>query len=123
MTRRTDQKAAIGAVIEAAERPLTAQEICELAQEAVPGLGIATVYRNVKSLVESDGLCAVDLPGEPTRYERADLGHHHHFQCDECGRVFDVHGCPGGVKAIVPDGFQLRHHEILMYGRCDACSG
>lgn len=121
MKRKTDQKAAIREVIEHADRPLTAQEICDLAQFAVPGLGIATVYRNVKSLVEREHLVAVELPGEPVRYERAGLEHHHHFQCDDCGRVFDVHGCPGGVKAIVPDGFQLRSHEILMYGRCDAC--
>lgn len=121
MARRTDQKAAIRGVIETASRPLTAQEICDLAQGDVPGLGIATVYRNVKALVAKHDLQAVELPGEPTRYERADLEHHHHFQCDDCGRVFDVHGCPGGVSAIVPNGFQLRSHEILMYGRCDAC--
>ena len=121
MSRRTDQKAAIRQVIEDAERPLTAQEICDLAQGDVPGLGIATVYRNVKALVENDLAHAVELPGEPARYERTDIGHHHHFQCDGCGKVFDVHGCPGGVKAMLPEGFELRHHEILMYGRCDTC--
>ena len=122
MPRRTDQKAAIRTAISDAARPLTAQEICEAAQGEVPGLGIATVYRNVKTLVGDEWLTPVELPGEPTRYERADLGHHHHFQCDTCGRVFDVHGCPGGVRAIVPEGFELRHHEILMYGTCDACT-
>ena len=122
MKRKTDQKAAIRAAIEAAERPLTAQEICELAQVEVPGLGIATVYRNVKTLLANEWLSVVELPGAPVRYERANLGHHHHFQCDDCGRVFDVHGCPGGVKAIVPDGFELHRHEILMYGRCDVCA-
>ena len=122
MKRRTDQKAAIREAIEAAERPLTAQEICELAQASVPGLGLATVYRNVKALVEREWLVPVELPGEPIRYELADLGHHHHFQCDGCGKVFDVHGCPGGVRAMLPAGFELRHHEILMYGQCDACA-
>lgn len=121
MSRKTDQKAAIRQVFEDSGRPLTAQEICDLAQGDVPGLGIATVYRNVKSLVESDWLHPVELPGEPARYERTDLGHHHHFQCDGCGKVFDVHGCPGGVSAMLPAGFELRHHEILMYGRCDQC--
>lgn len=122
MARRTDQKAAIRAVIESAERPLTAQEICDTAQGDVPGLGIATVYRNVKSLVQKGFLHAVDLPGEPSRYELADLGHHHHFQCDDCGKVFDVHGCPGGVAALLPDGFEMNRHEIVMYGRCEACA-
>ena len=122
MARRTDQKAAIRTVIENAEHPLTAQEICDAAQDEVPGLGIATVYRNVKNLTAKGYLHAVDLPGEPSRYELADLEHHHHFQCDDCGRVFDVHGCPGGVAAIVPAGFQLRTHEIVMYGTCEECA-
>ena len=120
MSRRTDQKAAIRKAIEHAGRPLTAQEICDLAQDDVPGLGIATVYRNVKALESSGWLAAVDLPNEPTRYELAALDHHH-FQCDDCKKVFDVHGCPG-VKAIIPQGFELRSHEILMFGRCDACT-
>ncbi len=122
MTRRTDQKSAIRDAIDNSERPLTAQEICDVAQIEVPALGIATVYRNVKALVASEWLVVVELPGEPTRYERANLGHHHHFRCDDCGRVFDVHGCPGGVRAIIPEGFKLRAHEILMYGSCDACA-
>lgn len=121
MSRRTDQKAAIRQVIETTGRPLTAQEICELAQEQVPGLGIATVYRNVKALEKSGFAQSVDLPNEPTRYELAALDHHHHFQCDDCGKVFDVHGCPG-VRALLPQGFELRSHEILMFGRCVECT-
>jgi Fur family ferric uptake transcriptional regulator len=119
--RRTDQKAAIRQAIADAKRPLTAQEILAAAQKLVPGMGIATIYRNVKKLVSSGWLKAVELPGEPSRYERSELDHHHHFQCDDCGRVFDVPGCTGGVGDIVPDGFQLRTHEILMYGRCMEC--
>jgi Fur family ferric uptake transcriptional regulator len=119
--RKTDQKEAIRRAIAGAERPLTAQEILDAAQGFVPGIGIATVYRNVKKLCSSGWLRTVELPGEPSRYERAEMEHHHHFQCDDCGRVFDVPGCTGGVGEIVPDGFQLRTHEILMYGRCGEC--
>ena len=122
MKRKTDQKAAIREVIAASERPLTAPEILELAQEQVAGIGIATIYRNVKNMVESGRLVTVELPGEPARYEVAGLDHHHHFQCDSCGKVFDVPGCTGGVRALVPHGFQLRAHEIVMYGLCEGCA-
>jgi len=120
--RKTDQKTAIREVIGASRRPLTAQEILDEAQAIVPGIGIATVYRNVKSLVSSGWLRTVDLPAEPTRYERHDLDHHHHFQCEDCGRVFDVPGCTGGVRDLLPAGFQLHHHEIVMYGLCAECN-
>ena len=43
MSRKTPQREAIREAIEAADRPLSPQEILELAQRAVPQLGIATV--------------------------------------------------------------------------------
>lgn len=92
-----------------------------MAQDDVPGLGIATVYRTVKGLVEEGWLAPIDIPGQPTCYEAADLEHHHHFHCRGCGRVFDVDGCPGNVLSIGPPGFKVEAHEVILYGRCTAC--
>ena len=108
--------------IRAAGRPLSPQEILEATRESIPGLGLATVYRNVKAMVESHWLQTVELPGSPDRYEIADRGHHHHFHCRGCDRVFDVEGCPGNLGTMTPRGFELESHEIVLYGRCSACS-
>jgi Fur family transcriptional regulator, ferric uptake regulator len=121
-TRRTEQKEAIRRTLEAAARPLSAPEILDAAQTLVPGLGIATVYRNLKQLVDEQWLRPVDLPGEPSRYERAGHDHHHHFQCDACGRVFDVPGCARGIENNAPDGFVVVRHEVLLYGTCAECA-
>ena len=56
MERNTRQRTAIRDAIALANRPLLAQEVLDAAQNQVPGLGIATVYRNIKSLVEEDVL-------------------------------------------------------------------
>ena len=109
------------AAIERAGRPLSPQEILEATQEEIPGLGLATVYRNVKAMVESRWLVAVELPGVPDRYEIADQGHHHHFHCRHCDRVFDVEGCPGNLDTLIPKDFSLETHEIVLYGRCADC--
>lgn len=123
MERKTAQGDAIRAVIEYAARPLTAQEVLDLARVQVPRVGIATVYRNLKSLVEDGWLKLVDLPGDPSsRYERAHHGHHHHFQCNTCNRVFDIHGCPRGLEQITPNGFTVQRHELLLYGLCADCN-
>jgi Fur family ferric uptake transcriptional regulator len=122
MERHTRQRAAIRQVIETARRPLSTQEILELAQSSVPGMGIATVYRNVKALLDERDIDQVSLPGEAPRYERARQPHHHHFQCTRCQRVFDVFACPGGIQQMVPPGFVLEHHEVTLYGRCGECS-
>lgn len=121
MSRKTEQRAAIRQVFEETQRPLNAQEVLERAQAHYESLGIATVYRNLKSLVDEGWLATVELPNEPARYELADLEHHHHFQCSTCSRVFDIPGCAQGVKSLAPEGFEVTHHEVLLYGVCPEC--
>jgi len=97
MERSTRQRSAIRTVIDAAGRPLSPQEVLETAQAEVPALGLATVYRNLKTLVDQGEISVVTLPGDSPRYESAEHAHHHHFQCTNCKRVFDVHACPGDL--------------------------
>lgn len=121
--RRTTQRDAIRSAIAGAGRPLSHGEIHELAALECPGLGVATVYRNVKRLVEAGEVAEVPLPGEPPRYETQHAAdhHHHHFRCDGCGKVYDLHGCPGRLSELLPEGFSLRSHEILLFGSCSEC--
>jgi Fur family ferric uptake transcriptional regulator len=119
--RSTAQRVAIRTVLQASRRPLTAGEILEQASASTPGLGIATVYRTVASMVESGWLQAVQLPGEPTRYEPADQAHHHYFHCTGCGKAFSVDGCPGELSELTPSGFEVERHEIVLYGSCRVC--
>lgn len=121
MARRTQQREAIQETLRRADRPLSPQEIHEGASQEVENLGMATVYRNVKSLVDDGWLRAVDLPGAPSRYELANKDHHHHFHCNACDRVFEVDDCPGSLRGLAPDGFEAESHEIILYGRCPEC--
>ena len=122
MERRTRQRDAIREVVEAANRPLSAAEIHEASESRLTGIGIATVYRTIKSLIDAGEVVTVSLPGDTPRYERAALGHHHHFHCRACGRVFEVHGCPKNLSRLAPRGFEVDGHEIILYGRCSGCA-
>jgi len=84
---------------------------------------MATVYRNLKSLVDDGALKIVTLPGEGARYETTSVAehHHHHFQCTNCQRVFDVHACTGDIDSMAPKGFSVERHELTLYGRCADC--
>ncbi len=64
MERSTRQRSAIRAAIDAAQRPLSPQEVLAASQAAVAGLGLATVYRNLKLLVEAGEIQQVTLPGD-----------------------------------------------------------
>jgi len=122
MARHTTQRQAIQAVFDTANRPIGPQEVRQAAQEASPALGMATVYRAINNLLEEGWLVSVNLPGEPARYERAGKRHHHHFHCNQCNRVFEADGCSLSLKNLVPEGFKLMTHEIVLYGLCAGCS-
>ncbi len=121
MQRETKQRRAIRRVFLESGRPLVPEEVVEGGKRFAATLGIATVYRNVKRLVEEGWLKTVEIPGDPVRYELASHPHHHHFVCRDCERAFDVHGCPQEIDSLAPDGFQVESHEIVLYGTCPAC--
>lgn len=121
MERNTRQRGAIREAIALAGRPLLPQEVLDAAQQGAPGLSIATVYRNLRTMVDEGELHSVMLPGENARYELAGGGHHHHFQCLKCQRVFEVEACPGDLASLAPPGFTVEDHELTLYGRCREC--
>ncbi|MBN2372138.1 MAG: transcriptional repressor, partial [Vicinamibacteria bacterium] len=92
-----------------------------LAQARVPGIGIATVYRAVRRMLEKGRLVMVRLPGGSVAYESAGRPHHHHFHCHVCGRAWDLPGCPLPGRLCVPPRFRIESHELVIHGRCDDC--
>lgn len=121
MERNTRQRTAIREAIARAARPLLPQEVLDAAQPGASGLSIATVYRTLRLLVDEGELRSVVLPGENARYELARDGHHHHFQCLMCQRVFEVDACPGNLASLAPPGFTVEDHDLTLYGRCSEC--
>ena len=71
--RDTKQRAAIRDTFKnAGNRLLSPKEVTAMASEQIPGLGIATVYRNIKTMVSLGELQAVMLPGQADRYTLAE---------------------------------------------------
>ncbi len=103
-------------------RPLSPKEILSQAQASVTGLGLATVYRALKHLAEEGLVKVVEIPGESPRYELAGKGHHHHFCCRVCAKVYEIEGCCGHYHDAVPAGFEIEGHEVVIFGRCGACT-
>lgn len=122
--RQTRQRDTILRVIQEAGGPLSIPEIHAQAQATLPGMGVATVYRTLKLLGEAHQVNGVILPSGETRYERAGLGHHEHFQCRACSQVFDLSICPVHIPAgtVLPGGFVVEDHEMTIYGLCSQCA-
>lgn len=121
MQRDTQQQRAIRKVFNEAGHPLSPHEVLKNAQVLAPKLGIATVYRVLKGLMLQGWLTPVELPGEPQRYEVAGKPHHHHFSCRGCRKLYKMEGCPSDIARLVPPGFHMEDHELIVYGLCDQC--
>lgn len=116
-------------VLATSANALTPPAIRDRARRAVPEISLSTVYRHLKSLVEEGGVLRVELPGQPVHFEalrkpahRHASDHHHHFHCNACDRIYPIDACPGPMKDLVPRGFRVDGHEIVLHGRCAQCA-
>lgn len=121
MVRTTQQRKAIYNALVKSGRPLSVDEVFTLAKNDASGLGIATVYRNLKTLLEEGQIIQVDLPGYPPHWE-VPASHHHHFLCRTCNRLFEIQACPDNIKQLLPEGYTLEEHDILLRGQCNTCT-
>jgi Fur family transcriptional regulator, ferric uptake regulator len=105
-----------------AERPLTVAEVLLKTQATIPSLNEATVYRNLRSLIEEGHLTQLAHPEAGALFERADQPHHHHFFCRQCLLVFNLPGCPLDKAKRKLHGFIAEGHEIFYRGLCRRCA-
>lgn len=123
--KNTQQRKAIISVFEKQKRPLNANELHVEAMKQVKRIGIATIYRAIKSLKDEKVIVAANIPGEAPYYELSNLKHHHHFKCNSCGVVLDVEEClideSKLKKSASKNGLKIKEHSITLFGECDAC--
>ncbi len=121
MKRNTIQKTAIEKVFRQHERPLGIDEVLKYGRMLVESLNQATVYRNLKNLIDDGWLKRISHPILGSLYERTGKGHHHHFYCRGCKRAFDLPGCPLKQENAAPEGFIVEDHELFLFGVCPSC--
>ena len=122
MQRKTSQRSAIEQVFLEEDRPLGIDEILQQARARVASLNLATVYRNLKLLIDKGWLSQISHPTMGTLYERSGKGHHHHFYCRGCNRVYELPGCSFNHNEAAPEGFVVEDHSIFISGMCPSCA-
>ncbi|WP_304248937.1 Fur family transcriptional regulator [Limosilactobacillus gastricus] len=108
------------------ERYLEVTYVDQLMRQQYPGVSHNTIYRNLEEF-QTAGIVeitqrshgkAVKLSCDQEAHE-----HHHHFICQECGRVTEIHMKPFDLEfyqAQLP-GAEITGHEFELYGRCADC--
>ncbi len=121
MKRNTVQKTAINQVLDTSALPLSAEMLLGKAREFAPRMNLATLYRNLKLLIEEGAVTKISHPDSGILYEKTSEEHHHHFYCRVCKQTIDLPGCPLKTVSLVPDNFVAESHELFISGVCNTC--
>ena len=90
----------------------------------MPAISLATVYKNLETLVGCGMALKLTWSDGSSRYDgRTDP--HHHARCDRCGVVMDIPGNP--PPEIVADpgvcpGFHVTGYRLELTGLCADCA-
>lgn len=105
---------------------LTPESLHNLIQDKFPDLktGIATVYRTLSLLEESDMVTSLSFGAQGKKYELGAKHHHDHFICTVCGSITEFVDDQIEVrqhKIAKELGFDMQDHSMQIYGICKNC--
>ncbi|WP_457747044.1 Fur family transcriptional regulator [Sulfurimonas sp.] len=105
---------------------LTPEALHHLIQEQYPELktGIATVYRTLSLLEDSNVVTSLSFGAQGKKYELGAKEHHDHLICTECGEIteFVDEEIEKRQHAITAElGFKMSDHSMQIYGICKKC--
>lgn len=125
--RRGGGRNAVIELLDEQECALSAQEIEDALRERDRKVGRATVYRVLEELDGLGLLSRVEIGDGVTRYESVfpdGIEHHHHFVCDNCGRLipFVDDDLERAIRRIARrEGFAVADHDVTLHGTCPDC--
>lgn len=117
--RATRQRVEIFAAIQDNHAHPTADDICSLVRQTLPGISLATVYNCLDSLVTCGLIRRVCTDRDAARYEPAQDSHAHFF-CRDTRQVFDIALSEAKIRALLallPPGFEADSLELRFEGR------
>ena len=108
-------------LMENASHP-TAVEIFEGVNRLDPRSSKATVYRNLRDLVDAGLVREVAVEGRSARFDLKGM-QHHHFICDRCGTVENMDWFDVPMPASQLTGKRVvREYELILRGLCGGCA-
>ncbi|MEA1956598.1 MAG: Fur family transcriptional regulator [Campylobacterota bacterium] len=105
---------------------LTPESLHHLIQEKYEDLktGIATVYRTLALLEDSNMVTSLSFGAQGKKYELGAKEHHDHLICTQCGAITEF------VDEQIEDrqhkiadelNFKMQDHSMQIYGICNNC--
>jgi Fur family peroxide stress response transcriptional regulator len=100
------------------------EEIYGKVRQKIPSISLATIYKNIRTFLDSGLLREVSLHHGSLRLEN-DQRPHHHLVCVRCKAITDLHEQgvePVRLRQRLPQGFRVKRIAVDILGICATCS-
>src|SRR5499426_2882605 len=122
--RTTRQLEQVFAVLQGDHTHPLAQQIYQRVHRKLPRISLATVYRNLHSLVEEGKIHTLLLDEQGARFD-PETSRHDHFVCERCGRVVDLflrRARQLDLSSLAKQGYVVTTHSVTVHGMCQVCA-
>lgn len=97
------------------------ETILAMVKDKLPGIGVATVYRNLRALVGEGRVVTLETSLGSIHYD-ADVSDHAHFVCRDCGRISDLFIGSPLTERVKTFGYKVEQEKSILYGLCPDCA-
>jgi Fur family ferric uptake transcriptional regulator len=114
------------AVLDGAQVPLSAVDICSKAEADGRPVWLSTVYRILEAFVKERIVTRITvMDREASLYALAGSKHRHYAVCVRCRKIISMDNCPmDQFSPLLRDkDFRVTGHKLEVYGYCGACDG
>lgn len=122
--RMTETRKAVIHYMIAAKHHPSAEQVYRDLKPSIPSISLATVYNNLRVLVEEGIVSELKVSNDNTTYFDF-MGHEHlNVVCEVCGRIADYMTPDLSIfkqDAEAQTGYQVTREHFLLYGLCPAC--
>jgi Fur family ferric uptake transcriptional regulator len=123
--RNTRQREEILDAFFSADKHITVEELFNAIKMKNPGIGYATVHRNLSLLCECGLADEIKIGTQKARYEpKFGHQHHDHLICLKCGRFIEVNDDKIEKlqdRLAEANDFTPVKHKLEIYGMCKKC--
>ncbi|MDO9056360.1 MAG: Fur family transcriptional regulator [Sulfuricurvum sp.] len=101
---------------------ITIDELYQMIREKFTSISLATLYKNVNTMLDVTLIREVKIAGQKTKYE-IEKESHAHVVCKSCGELKDIAVDPLSLlqKSMAVNHYKMDEVSIVISGICPEC--
>ncbi|MFW6056520.1 MAG: Fur family transcriptional regulator [Chloroflexota bacterium] len=123
--KNTPQRHAVVQALAETTSHVTPAQLHAAIRENARDVGLVTVYRTLRILLDLGLACEISTDGrQPTYLLSRPTEHHHHLVCSKCGHVVDFKAESIerlGRRLAAETGYTIDSHVLEFTGTCSSC--